>query len=131
MASLVKAADLFNPHHGICCRHERTATAPAKEAAKPESPVLPEALSRPCNTARTSDLEIAYNLATKVAATGPEISLLAKEFAIFNALIYKSKSQHRRTLSFKRLYEVNPGECQKKHCHHAQALELGQEGCLD
>jgi hypothetical protein len=45
----------------------------------------------------------------RVATAGPEEPLLAKETAIFSALMYKNNNQHRRTLSFKHLRQVcNP-----------------------
>ena len=69
-------------------------------------PALPTDLQEPCTTGRTPELESAFDMAVKMLGTGPEAHLLSNEFAVFKALVYRSKSQHRRTLSFRRLLEV-------------------------
>lgn len=42
-----------------------------------------------------------------MATAGPEEPLLAKETALLSAVMYKNNSQHRRTLSFQHLRQVD------------------------
>lgn len=73
---------------------------------EPPAPALPAWLTDTCITAQTPELMSTQELAMRSAAPGPEGPLLAKECSLFRATMYRSKSQHRRTLSFRRLEEV-------------------------
>lgn len=73
---------------------------------------MPAWLRHSTSIGRTPKLETQQDLVKRVATAGSEEPLLAKETAIFSALMYKNNSQHRRTLSFQHLRQVyqTPGQ---------------------